>query len=84
MAVGRLFTIASRFTDPDAYFVGGGIAETVPEFRDWFLETVRENTSLEEEQEETAIFALVQDLDMAGARGAALAALELAQAQASR
>ena len=31
MAIGRLFTIASRFTDPDAYFVGGGVAETVPE-----------------------------------------------------
>ncbi|MEE8218632.1 MAG: ROK family protein [Vicinamibacteria bacterium] len=83
MAIGRLFTIASRFTDPDAYFVGGGVAETIPEFRDWFLETVRKNTSLEEEQEETAIFALVQDLDMAGARGAALAALESAQAAAS-
>jgi len=76
MAIGRLFTIASRFTDPDAYFVGGGVAETIPEFRDWFLAKVRENTSLEEEQEETATFALVEHLDMAGARGAALAALE--------
>ena len=76
MAIGRLFTITSRFTDPDAYFVGGGVAETVPEFREWFLEKVRENTSLEEEQKETAKFALVEHLDMAGARGAALAALE--------
>jgi glucokinase len=76
MAIGRLFTIASRFTDPDAYFVGGGVAETIPEFREWFLEQVRKHTSLEEEQEETAVFALVEDLDMAGARGAALAALE--------
>jgi len=76
MAIGRLFTIASRFTDPDAYFVGGGVAETTPEFRDWFLAKVRENTSLEEEQDETATFALVEHLDMAGSRGAALAALE--------
>ena len=76
MAIGRLFTIASRFTDPDAYFVGGGVAETIPEFRDWFLAKVRENTLLEEEQEETATFALVEHLDMAGSRGAALAALE--------
>ena len=75
MAIGRLFTIASRFTDPDAYFVGGGVAETIPEFRDWFLEQVRKNTSLEEEQKKTATFALVEHLDMAGARGAALAAL---------
>ena len=76
MAIGRLFTIASRFTDPDAYFVGGGVAESAPEFRDWFLATVRDNTSLEEEQEGTTTFALVEHLDMAGARGAALAALE--------
>ena len=76
MAIGRMFTIASRFTDPDAYFVGGGVAETTPEFRDWFLATVRESTSLEDEQEDTASFALVEHLDMAGARGAALAALE--------
>ena len=82
MAIGRMFTIASRFTDPDAYFVGGGVAETIPEFREWFLEKVRENTSLEEEQED-ATFALVQDLDMAGARGAALAALESAHAASS-
>jgi predicted NBD/HSP70 family sugar kinase len=79
MAIGRLFTIASRFTDPDAYFVGGGVAETIPEFRAWFLATVRESTSLEEEQKETATFALVEHLDMAGARGAALAALEFAR-----
>ncbi len=80
MAIGRLFTIASRFTDPDAYFVGGGVAETTPEFREWFLEKVRANTSLEEEQKETALFELVEHLDMAGARGAALAALESVRA----
>jgi glucokinase len=76
IAIGRLFTISSRYSDPDAYFVGGGIAETVTEFREWFLTRVRENTALEKEQEETVTFALVEHLDMAGARGAALAALE--------
>ena len=25
MAIGRMFTIAANFTDPDAYFVGGGV-----------------------------------------------------------
>jgi len=75
-AIGRLFTIAAKYSDPDAYFVGGGVAESLPEFRDWFLGTVRENTVLEEEQVPVATFALVPDLDMAGARGAALAALE--------
>jgi glucokinase len=75
-AIGRLFTVASNFTDPDAYFVGGGVVETEPAFRDWFLGRVGEGTNLREEQRRVARFALVPDLDMAGARGAALAALE--------
>lgn len=74
-ALGRLFTIASNFTDPHAYFVGGGVVETAPQFRDWFLERVRANTGLRVEQAAVARFALVPDLDMAGARGSALAAL---------
>jgi predicted NBD/HSP70 family sugar kinase len=74
MALGRLFTIAANFTDPDAYFVGGGVVETAPQFRDWFLEQIRKHTILRQEQLGVA-FALVKDLDMAGARGAALAAL---------
>ena len=76
MALGRLFTIASNFSDPDAYFVGGGVVETAPQFRDWFLGAVRANTKLRDEQIALTRFALVPDLDMAGARGAAVAALE--------
>jgi len=75
-ALGALFTIASNFTDPAAYFVGGGVVEAAPSFRQWFLETVREHTQLRVEQAAAATFALVPDLDMAGARGAAVAALE--------
>jgi predicted NBD/HSP70 family sugar kinase len=76
MALGRLFTIAANFLDPDTYFVGGGVVETSQGFREWFLATVREHTTLREEQARVASFALVPDLDMAGARGAAIAALE--------
>lgn len=76
MALGRLFTIAANFTDPNAYFLGGGVVEAGTHFRDWFLTTVREHTMLRVEQAKIATFALVPDLDMAGARGAALAALE--------
>jgi len=75
MALGRLFTIAANFTDPDVYFVGGGVVEAAPHFRDWFLEQVREQTTLREEQARAAAIALVPDLDMAGARGSAIAAL---------
>jgi predicted NBD/HSP70 family sugar kinase len=76
MAIGRLFTIAANFTDPHAYFVGGGVVEAAPHFRDWFLAKVKESTALRAEQLPNARFALVPDLDMAGARGASLAALE--------
>ena len=76
MAIGRLFTIAANFTDPGTYFLGGGVVETTPRFREWFLTKVREYTALREEQVRVATFALVPDLDMAGARGAAVAALE--------
>jgi predicted NBD/HSP70 family sugar kinase len=74
MALGRLFTIAANFFDPGAYFLGGGVVEATPRFRDWFLGEVRANTALREEQARVAEVALVPDLDMAGARGSAIAA----------
>jgi glucokinase len=80
IAIGRLFTIAANFFDPDTYFLGGGVVETTPKFCQWFLGMVREHTALREEQARVATLALVPDLDMAGARGAAIAALEALQA----
>jgi predicted NBD/HSP70 family sugar kinase len=80
MAIGRLFTIAANYTDPNTYFLGGGVVETTPRFRQWFLAKVREHTALRDEQVRVATFALVPDLDMAGARGAAIAALHALQA----
>ena len=75
MAIGRMFTIAANFTDPDAYFVGGGVTDAGVEFRDLVPRAVRAATTLRAEQAEVAAFAIVPDLDMAGARGSALAAL---------
>lgn len=75
MALGRLFSLIANITDPAAYFVGGGVVETRPHLRTWFLEQVRVHTTLREEQVERATFALVPHLDMAGARGAAIGAL---------
>ena len=74
MAMGRVFSIAAKFTDPDTYFVGGGVIEAAPHFRDWFLATVKEHTMFYVEQAEIAEITLVPDLDMAGARGSAIAA----------
>jgi glucokinase len=75
-AIGRLFTIAANFTDPHAYLVGGGVTESEPQFRDWFLDRVQQATTLRAEQAAVASFSIVSDLDMAGARGAAIAALQ--------
>lgn len=77
MALGRLFTIAANFTDPNAYFLGGGVVEADLAFRNWFLAAVRKHTALRVEQERVVTFALIPDLDMAGARGSAIAALQL-------
>jgi len=79
MAIGRLFTIAANFTDPHAYFLGGGVVETSAHFREWFLGRVRSYTELREEQARVAEFTLVSDRDMAGARGSAIAALASVQ-----
>jgi glucokinase len=76
MALGRVMSIAANFTDPHVYFLGGGVVEAAPDFRDWFLDRVREHTDLREEQQRAASFALVPDLDMAGARGSAIATRE--------
>jgi glucokinase len=74
MAIGRLLTIAANFTDPHAYLLGGGVVEAAPHFRNWFLDRVREHAVLREEQARESAIALVPDLDMAGARGSAVAA----------
>ena len=81
MAMGRVFSIAAKFTDPDTYFVGGGVIEAAPHFRDWFVATVKENTALYVEQAEIAEITLVPDLDMAGARGSAIAAAAWVRSQ---
>jgi glucokinase len=81
MAIGRLFTIAANFLDPDEYFLGGGVVEAAPHFRDWFFAEVRAHTVLREEQARVAEISLVPDLDMAGARGSAYAARDWLEAR---
>ena len=76
MAVGRLFTICANVLDPSAYFLGGGVVEAAPDFRHWFTDRVRHHTALRAEQRGVT-FGLVPDRDMAGARGAALDALNV-------
>jgi len=75
IALAVLFDIAMQFLDLDAFFVGGGVMQTVPEFREWFLGVLREHLPLRDEQMGVTV-EIAPDGDMAGARGAARLALE--------
>ena len=54
MALGWLFSIAANYSDPHAYFIGGGVLETAPHFRDWFVDEVSRHTQLRTEQQQAA------------------------------
>ena len=60
------------------------MVETEPHFREWFLGGSAEHTQLRQEQEEVATLELVPDRDMAGARGAAIAARDAHDAYEAR
>ncbi|HEX2524439.1 MAG TPA: ROK family protein [Terriglobia bacterium] len=75
VALAALFDIAMQFLDLNAFFVGGGVVQTKPEFREWFLQVIREHLPLRDEQKAVSVEA-APDGDMAGARGAARLALE--------
>jgi predicted NBD/HSP70 family sugar kinase len=75
IALAVLFDIAMQFLDLDAFFVGGGVMQTMPEFREWFLGVLREHLPLRDEQMGVTV-EIAPDGDMAGARGAARLALE--------
>lgn len=70
--IGRLFSLLADVVDADAYFIGGGVVEATVGFQDWFLGRVQHALDVRAEQSRTV--ARVPDGDMAGARGAALAA----------
>ncbi len=52
------------------------MVETDAAFAPWFRGRVRRTTVRREEQAAQVVFALVPDLDLAGARGAAMVALD--------
>ena len=74
MAIGRLFSVGANVLDVDAFFVGGGVIETSAAFRDWFVARVAQHAEFRDEQRAVVHVAVVPDGDMAGARGAAMAA----------
>ena len=75
IALAVLFDIAMQFLDLDTFFVGGGVMQAKPEFREWFLAVLRKHLPLRDEQRGVSV-EIAPDGDMAGARGAARLALE--------
>jgi glucokinase len=65
--------------DPDALIVGGGALETGPAFQRWFLDEARR--AMPEQRREQADIAIhvMPNGDTAGARGAAIEALQVAR-----
>jgi len=61
--------------DPDAIFIGGGVIEASDELREWYLARIRESIPFRDEQSDLVI-EIVPDGDKAGARGAAVFALQ--------
>ncbi|MFZ4508433.1 MAG: ROK family protein [Fimbriimonas sp.] len=61
--------------DPDAIFIGGGGVEAGDELREWFIESIRSSIPFREEQKDLDLEIIPQG-DMAGARGAAIYALQ--------
>jgi glucokinase len=73
-AIGRLLTICMNVIDPDVSFVGGGVLEAGAAFQERYLADVRAGLTYRKQQSGELVVTAVPDLDMAGARGAALAA----------
>jgi glucokinase len=78
-ALGLFFDEMINTFDPDAFIVGGGALETSPEFQHWFLEEVRKAMPRQREEQATIPIHVMPNGDTAGARGAAIEALQLAR-----
>ena len=75
MALGRLFTIAANFTDPHAYFLGGGVVEADAAFPCLVPGPGPDATrTCATSRRRWRRWSWCPDRDMAGARGAAIAA----------
>ena len=79
-ALGLFFDEMVNTFDPDALIVGGGALETGKEFQDWFLNEIRAGMPGQRVEQATIPIYVMPNGDTAGARGAAIEALQLARA----
>src|SRR5579872_2826556 len=74
-ALGLFFDQITNLLDPDAFLIGGGALEVSPDFQAWWVASVRAGMGPQREEQEPRIDVMPNG-DAAGARGAALGALQ--------
>ena len=77
--LGLFFDEMVNTFDPDALIIGGGALETGPDFQRWFIEETRAGMPNQREEQASIPIHVMPNGDTAGARGAAIEALNLAR-----
>ena len=78
-ALGLFFDEMVNTFDPDAFIVGGGALETSEGFQSWFLKQIRVAMPKQRDEQADIPIYVMPNGDTAGARGAAIEALNLAR-----
>jgi predicted NBD/HSP70 family sugar kinase len=78
-ALGVFFDEMINTFDPDALIVGGGAVETSEEFQRWFINEIRAGMPTQREEQADIPLHVMPNGDTAGARGAAIQALQFAR-----
>lgn len=78
-ALGLFFDEMINTFDPDVLIIGGGAIETGPEFQQWFIGEVRKGMPEQRQEQADIPIHIMPHGDTAGARGAAVDALNYAR-----
>jgi glucokinase len=78
-ALGLFFDEMVNTFDPDVLIIGGGALETGPDFQRWFIQETRAGMPNQREEQASIPIHVMPNGDTAGARGAAIEALNLAR-----
>jgi glucokinase len=76
-ALGLFFDEMINTFDPDALIVGGGVIETGPAFREWFVSEIRAGMPSQRVEQADIPIHIMPNGDTAGSRGAAIEALKV-------
>jgi glucokinase len=76
-ALGLFFDEMINTFDPDALIIGGGVLEATEEFKQWFIDQIRNGMPAQREEQAQIPIHVIPNGDCAGALGSAIAALQL-------